>query len=158
DVLLPFGFRIGVSPTIHEAISFAPCGYLVLDANLNLTNTSYVVPGPLFGIEETLPYLFGAPNLIWQISSGQLVLNLNGTSVFVRQQEDFVLQSQTNLVDSTLTNRVSNDGYFRNAAPAGGAMIVTADSNGVAQVNVQLALNPPELRPHFPYSGRTNGM
>ncbi len=157
NVLMPLGFSLGVSPTNHETISFAPLGYVVLDANLNPANTAFVVNGPLFGVEETLPYWFGAPDLTWQVGSGQIILNPNGTSGFVRQPEDDLLQSQTNLVDATFTNRVSNDGYFRNASPAGGQLIVTADSNGVAQVNVQLALNPPELRPHYPYAGRANG-
>ncbi len=157
-VNMPLGFSIGISPTNHETISFAPCGTLSLDSNLNPTNTSLVTPGPLFGVEETLPYWFGAPNLTWLVNSGQIVLNPNGTSVFVRQQEDSILQNQTNLVDPSTTNRVSNDGYFRGAAPGGGPLIVTADTNGVALVSVQLALNPPELRPHFPYAGRSNGM
>jgi hypothetical protein len=157
NVLMPLGFSLGVSPTSHTTISYAPLGYVTLDANLNPTNTALVVNGPLFGVEETLPYWFGAPNLTWQVNSGQLVLNPNGTSVFVRQPEDDLLQSQTGLMDATLTNRVSNDGYFRNALPSG-PLIVTADSNGVAQVNAQLALKPPELRPHFPYSGHTNGV
>ena len=68
-----------------------------------------------------------------------------------------MLQGQTDLVDPTTTNRVSNDGYFRTRRLAGSQLIVTADTNGVAQINVQLALNPPELRPHFPYSGRNAG-
>jgi hypothetical protein len=157
DVLMPLGFSIGISPTNHETIGFAPLGYVLLDANLNPVNSAFVVNGPLFGIEETLPYLFGAPNLTWQVNSGQVILNLNATSVFVRQEEDNLLQGATGLADPTTTNRVSNDGYFRNAAPAGSQMIVTADSNGVAWVSVQLALQPPELRPHFPYSGRAPG-
>jgi hypothetical protein len=157
DVLMPLGFSIGVSPNDHETINFAPLGYVSLNANLNPTPASFVVAGPLFGVEETFPYWFGAPNLTWQVSSGQIILNPNSTSAFVRQDEDDILQSQTNLVDTTSTNRVSNDGYFRNAAPAGGPLIVTADSNGVAQVSVGLALQPPELRPHCPYAGRAVG-
>lgn len=157
DVLMPLGFSIGISPTNHESIGFAPLGYVVLDGNLNPVKPAFVVPGPLFGIEETIPYLFGAPNLTWQVGNGQLVLNPNGTSLFVRQDEDNLLQGFPGLADPTTTNRVSNDSYFRNATPAGGPLIVTADSNGVAQVSVQLALQPPGLRPHFPYAGRTNG-
>ena len=132
---------------------------MVLDANLNPTNTAFVfnLHGTLFGIEETLPYWFATSNFSWQVTSGQIILKLNASSVFVRQQEDDVLQSQTGLVDPTTTNRVSNDGYFRGAAPAESQLIVMADTNGVAQINVQLALNPPELRPHFPYAGRNAG-
>ena len=158
SVLMPLGFSIGISPTNHESISFAPLGYILLDANLNPVNSSFVMPGPLFGIEETLPYLFGAANLTWQVNNGQIILNPDATSVFVRQDEDDLLQNATDLADPTGTNRVSNDGYFRNATPAGGPLIVTADGNGVAQVSVQLTLQPPELRPHFPYASRTPGL
>jgi hypothetical protein len=159
DVLMPLGFSFSFSPTNHETFNFIPLGRIVLDANLNPTNTAFVLNlrGSIFGVEETLPYWFASSNLSWQVTSGQIILNLNAGSAFVRQQEDDILQSQTNLVDATTTNRVSNDGYFRNASPGGSQLIVTADTNGVAQVNVQLALNPPELRPHFPYSGRTAG-
>lgn len=157
DVQMPLGFSIGISPTNHESIAFAPLGFILLDGNLNPVNSSFVVPGPLFGIEETLPYLFGSPSLTWQVNSGQIILHPDATSVFVRQEEDDLLQNATDLTDPTTTNRVSNDGYFRDAAPAGGPMIVTADTNGVAQVSVQLALQPPELRPHFPYAGRVPG-
>ena len=159
DVLMPLGFSFGISPTNHETFNLIPLGRIVLDANLNPTNSAFVfnLHASLFSVEETLPYWFASSNLSWQVTSGQIILNLNASSAFVRQQEDDLLQSQTNLVDVTTTNRVSNDGYFRGAAPAGSQLIVTADTNGVAQVNVQLALNPPELRPHFPYSGRNGG-
>lgn len=159
SLLMPLGFSIGITPTNHETLGSLPLGHVVLDANLNPTNTAFVfnLHGTLFGIEETLPYWFATSNFSWQVTSGQIILKLNASSVFVRQQEDDVLQSQTGLVDPTTTNRVSNDGYFRGAAPAGGQLIVMADTNGVAQINVQLALNPPELRPHFPYAGRNAG-
>lgn len=159
DVLMPLGFSFGISQGNHETINFLPLGYVVLDANLNPTNTAFVfnLHSSLLGVAETLPYWFASSNLSWQVSSGQIILNLNASCAFVRQYEDDMLQSQTNLVDATTTNRVSNDGYFRNASPSGSQLIVTADTNGIAQVNVQLALNPPELRPHFPYSGRDAG-
>jgi Concanavalin A-like lectin/glucanases superfamily len=159
DVLMPLGFSIGIGQGNHETINFLPLGYVVLDANLNPTNTAFVfkLNNSLLGVEETLPYWFASSNISWQVTSGQIILNLNASGAFVRQNEDEILQGQTNLVDATTTNRVSNDGYFRNASPGGSQLIVTADTNGVAQINVQLALNPPELRPHFPYSGRNAG-
>jgi len=158
-VLMPLGFSLAISPTNHESISLLPLGSILLDGNLNPTNTVFVfnLRRPVFGIEETLPYWFGSTNLSWQVESGQIVLSPNSTSFFARQEEDDLLQNQTNLVDPTTTNRVSNDGYFRNASPHGNPLIVMADSNGVALLNVQLALAPPELRPHFPYSGRNAG-
>ncbi len=157
DVLMPLGFSIGLSPANHETINYLPLGRIVLDGNLNPTNVSFAANISLFGVEETLPYWFGATNFTWQIGSGRIIFSLGNGSVFVRQEEDDLLQSQNNLVDPSTTNRVSNDGYFRNATPAGSQLIVTADTNGIAQVNVQLALNPPELRPHFPYAGRAPG-
>ncbi len=156
-MILPAGFSIGVSPTNHLTSGTLQYANTFLDQNLHPTNSTLVTPGPFYGVEETLPYCFGAASLTWQIYSGQIVLNPDVTSVFVRQQEDDVLQSQANLADPTTANRVSNDGYFRNATPAGGPLLVTADTNGAARIAVQLALNPPELRPHFPYSGRSAG-
>ena len=154
---LPLGFSIGSSHANHITTNTVPFANVPLDGSLLPTTSSLSLSAPLYAIEETLPYWFAAPGLTWQISAGQIQLSPDANSVFVRQQEDDVLQSQTNLVDTTGTNRVSNDGYFRRALPAGGSLIVSADSNGVARVATQLTLNPPELRPHFPYAGRAPG-
>ncbi len=155
---LPVGFSIGSNPTNHLTQGSGTFHSVLLNGSLEPASSSLSHTGQIYAVAETLPYWFGASAATWQVSSGQLIFALNSaTSVFVRQDEDDLLQSATGLADPTTTNRVSNDGYFRNAAPSGGPLIVTADANGVAQVSVQLALNPPELRPHFPYSGRTPG-
>ena len=154
---LPLGFSIGSSPANHITTNTVPFANVPLDGSLLPTTSSLALSAPLYAIEETLPYWFGASGLAWQISAGQIQLSPNASSIFVRQQEDDVLQSQTNLVDTTGTNRVSNDGYFRRAAPAGGSLVISADSNGIARVATQLTLNPPELRPHFPYAGGAAG-
>jgi len=74
---------------------------------------------------------------------------------FARQFEDDVLTAnQSTLADTNSAKRISNDAYFRNAQtnqPSPG-FVVTADTNGFAQVNGSIALSPPELRPHFPYA------
>ncbi|HXR07552.1 MAG TPA: hypothetical protein VN765_09495, partial [Candidatus Acidoferrum sp.] len=156
-VNLPLGFSVGSDPTNHLTSGSAPCGTLNLDANLQPTNTSVVVAGPLYAVEETLPYCFVAPSLTWMITSGQIVLSPS-SGVFARQDADDKLTAAApGLTEPNTANRISNDGYFRNATPAGSSLIVTADANGVAHVATQLSLNPPELRPHFPYTSSAPG-
>ena len=156
-VNLPLGFSVGSDPTNHLTSGSAPCGTLNLDANLQPTNTSVVMAGPLYAVEETLPYCFVAPSLTWMITSGQIVLSPS-SGVFARQDADDKLTAAApGLTEPNTANRISNDGYFRNATPAGSSLIVTADANGVAHVATQLSLNPPELRPHFPYTSSAPG-
>ncbi len=153
---LPTGFSVGVSETNHLTINLLEFGTIPLDGNLHPVGTSLLVPGPLFGVEETLPYWFSAANLTWQVAAGQIILNPT-SGAFVRQSEDDYLTSvQPTLIETNVANRISNDGYFRNAQPAG-PLTITADSNGVALVSAQLSLNPPELRPHFPYTTNAPG-
>src|ERR1035441_8328126 len=137
-------------------------GWVVASYTLNSQTVQAIIPitvstGPLYGVDEQLPFWIAAPSLKWVVSSGQIVLNPTG-GAFVRQVEDDLLTSfQALLVNTNDANRISNDSYFRNASPGANPVIVTADSNGVAQITAQLALNPPELRPHFPYSGSAPG-
>jgi hypothetical protein len=127
-----------------------------LDASLRPTSGALVTAGPLYGVEETLPYWFAAPSATWLVNSGEILLNVTG-GVFVRQEEDDLLTSlQATLVEPNAANRISNDGYFRNAS-AGATLTVFADANGAARVTTSLTLNPPELRPHFPYAGSAAG-
>ena len=150
-VMMPLGFSLGTSPSNRFTTNFVACGTLNLDANLEPTNNALTLNGPFYAIQETLPYWFGAPSFTWQIQSGQLVFN-PASGVFVRQHEDDNLSAVGPLIaEPNDANRISNDGYFRNATPAG-LLVVTADSNGVANVTTALTLNPPELRPHFPFT------
>ena len=153
---LPAGFSIGISPTNHLTLGVLTYANTPLDANLHPVSSSLVTPGPLFGVEETLPYWFAAPSATWLVNSGEILLNVTG-GVFVRQEEDDLLTSlQATLVEPSAANRISNDGYFRNAS-AGATLAVFADANGTARVTTSLTLNPPELRPHFPYAGSAVG-
>jgi hypothetical protein len=154
---LPVGFSVGISPTNRITIPALEYPNTPLDGNLNPLSNTFVTPGTLYGVDEQLPFWIAAPSLKWVVSSGQIVLNPTG-GAFVRQVEDDLLtSSQALLVNTNDANRISNDGYFRNASPGANPVIVTADSNGVAQITAQLALYPPELRPHFPYSGSAPG-
>jgi hypothetical protein len=153
---LPTGFSIGISPTNHLTLGALEYANTALDTSLHPVNSSLVTAGPLYGVEETLPYWFAAPSATWLVNSGEILLNVTG-GVFMRQQEDDLLTSlKATLVEPNAANRISNDGYFRNAS-AGSTLVVFADANGVARVTTSLTLNPPELRPHFPYVGSAAG-
>lgn len=128
-------------------------------ASLNPLPGSLVQPGPLYVVEETKPFWIKAPSLNWQVTAGQILI-ANPTGVlFVRQEEDDALAASAGLVtDANTTKRVSNDGYYRNASTVlSGQVTFVADANGVSRMTTQIALNPPELRPHFPYAGNRPG-
>ncbi len=151
-LVTPLGFSLGTSSTNHLTTNEVACGSVTLDANLDPINSAFTLPGPWLAIAETLPYWFASPSLTWNVAAGNLTLQPSDGS-FVRQQADDVLTAQQpNLVDPNVANRISNDGYFRNALPNGAALVVTADAQGAALVTTQLGLNPPELRPHFPFT------
>jgi hypothetical protein len=153
---LPAGFSIGISPANHLTLGGLEYANTPLDASLRPVSGALVTAGPLYGVEETLPYWFAAPSATWLVNSGEISLNVTG-GVFVRQEEDDLLTSlQATLVEPNAANRISNDGYFRNAS-AGATLAVFADANGAARVTTSLTLNPPELRPHFPYAGSVAG-
>jgi len=153
---LPLGLSIGSGTNNRLTTNQVPFANIALDANLIPQSSQLVLGGPLFAVEETKPFWIEAPSLTWSVSAGQILIP-NPTAIhFVRQHEDDALSSQTGLIEPDATNRVSNDGYYRNAGSPG-PVTFNADSNGVAQMSMQLALNPPELRPHFPYAGRAAG-
>ncbi len=113
----------------------------------SLTSTS-----TLWAVEETKPFRMRADNFTWNVSAGQITYNV-GALQFIRQfEEDALTANQSQLTDPNAFNRISNDGYFRNASPGASSAVVTAEANGVAQLTVAVTLNPPELRPHFPYA------
>ncbi len=156
---LPLGVSVGAwnsnSRLTSNTLSIAG---LVLNSNLTLPTLT--IPGPLKVVCENLPYAFGASSLQWNVSAGTITAANFGGS-FARQYEDDQLTNaaaNSELAQPNYANRVSNDGYFRNASPAGGVpLVIAADGNGFALVTCQLSLNPPELRPHFPYTSNAPG-
>jgi hypothetical protein len=156
----PIGFSLGpASQSYRWTVSSLPVGDIPLNQSLDPSSNSItVIAGTVYAIAENLPIWFVVPAVQWQVNSGQFVMNPTG-SLFVRQLEDDLLTAnQAALVDPNTANRVSNDAYYRNSTvQLGSSLIITADANGVAQVTAQLELNPPELRPHFPYSGNQPG-
>jgi len=158
---LPQGFSICTNFSNSSRITVAQVAYgtTLLDANMVPQTNSLVRSGSIAAVEETWPFWIQASSLNWQVQAGQILLQSPTGIVFVRQDEDDTLTAQqSSLIDPTTANRVSNDGYYRNAGLGSNLVTIIADSNGVAQVSTMIALNPPELRPHFPYSGRTNSM
>lgn len=157
SVNLPLGFSLGVSLTNRLTIPFAPCGTFHLDGNLAPTNATIAIAGPIYGVEETLPYWFVASGMTWQVAAGQLVCAPTSGQFARQAEDDALLGQQSKLTLPNLANRISNDGYLRNAVPLGSSLVITADANGAAQITTQLALNPPDFRPHFPYTTNTPG-
>lgn len=130
-----------------------------LDASLRpATNVLSAPFAQLAFSAETLPCWIKTTQFSWRVYDGQLVIPANSVE-FARQFEDDVLTAnRSSLVDTNLANRISNDAYFRNAQPAPSpGFVITADTNGFAQVNGSIALSPPELRPHFPYTDTQPG-
>jgi len=130
-----------------------------LDASLRPATNVLAAPfAQLAFLAETLPCWIKTTQFSWRVYDGQLVIPA-GSIEFARQFEDDVLTAnRLSLVDTNLANRISNDAYFRNAQPASSpSFIITADANGFAQVNGSIALSPPELRPHFPYTDTQPG-
>jgi hypothetical protein len=157
-LLLPTGFSVALPGMTNRLTTGSiPLGTVPLDNTLNPQDVT--IPGPIQAVAENVPFWFCGTSLAWAVDRGRLSLTLTN-GVFVRQTEDDLLTSvQGTLADPTMANRVSNDGYFRNASIVKGQFLaVTADANGLAQLSGYMALNPPELRPHFPYSGSQNGV
>ena len=158
---LPIGFSVGMTDAANRLTTNTLPFFALLDGALRPQTNVLSLPSGAFTLyfsAETLPCWIVTSQFAWRVYDGQLVIPANGVR-FVRQFEDDVLTaSQAALVDTNAANRVSNDGYFRNAqtAPLPG-FLVTADANGFAQVNGSIALQPPELRPHFPYADTRPG-
>ncbi|HEX3716584.1 MAG TPA: hypothetical protein VH595_01340 [Verrucomicrobiae bacterium] len=155
----PVGFTTSF-PTNSYRWSVSAFVVANLPLNQNLTPASNVITYPfaVYGIQENLPIWFAVPAVQWVVNSGEFVMNPT-SALFVRELEDNLLTANTSLLANTnAARRVSNDAFYRNVTvEPGSQLIVAADSNGIARVTCQLALNPPELRPHFPYSGDANG-
>jgi hypothetical protein len=155
---LPSGLSVSTNPNSRLTVATVSYASAPLDEQL-VPAGALTVPGPFRVVAETLPFWFNAPNLTWQAASGEIAIDPTG-GVFARQEEDDILtnaQARSLLANPNAANRISNDGYLRNAIFAGGQLLVTAGPNGDARISTSLGLNPIELRPHFPYSGGAPG-
>ena len=137
----------------HQFSRLLPIGRF-LDPVSNIVVYAQDIDAPyLWAVEETKPFWMKIPSFTWDLNAGQLSFQPLAIQ-FVRQLEDDTLSTnQTSLDDPNTANRVSNDAYYRNADIGSPQAFVTADANGIAQLTTTIALNPPELRPHFPYAG-----
>jgi hypothetical protein len=155
----PAGFSTGF-PTngLRWTVGGFTLANVALDQSLNPENGTLTYPFAVYGVQENLPVWFSVPAIQWVVNSGQLLMSPTA-AIFARQLEDDLLTANEALLANTnFARRVSNDAYFRNVnVSAGSMLVVTADANGVAQLSAQLSLDPPELRPHFPYSGNADG-
>jgi hypothetical protein len=158
-VNLPVGFSAGLgNATSRLTTNVIPFSYYV-NAALQPATNSLTDAGAFYFSAETLPCWLVGSALTWNVYAGQLVVATTNV-LFARQWEDDVLTANAAyLFDTNSAKRISNDTYFRNAQTDGASpsFIVTADANGVAQITGGVTLQPPELRPHFPYADEQPG-
>ena len=155
----PIGFTTAFPAVSYRwSVAAFPLSNVLLNPSLEPSQSTLTFPLEVYAVQETLPVWFDVPAIQWDVNAGQLVMNPT-RAIFVRQLEDNLLTANQNLlVQPNSARRVSNDAYYRNVTvQPGSSLIVRADANGLAQVSAQLALAPPELRPHFPYSGNADG-
>ena len=159
NLLLPTGFSVSSSPTKHLTSPVLTFTNLSLDTSLHPQTTELVALGQFYAVDDSKPFWIATPTIKWEIPASEILIDNPSGVLFVRQQEDDILTSlQAQLSDPTQADRVSNDAYYRNAGIAGGTqVIVLTDTNGIAHLTTQITLNPPELRPHFPYGGGSPG-
>jgi len=128
-LLLPSGFSVCTNFNETNRLTVASLNFpnTALDQNLDPQGGALVTPGPLYAIHEMLPYWLVASSLSWQAGAGSIALSPIG-GAFVRQEEDDILTSlQPTLVEPSAANRISNDGYLRDAMlQTGSAVTVTA--------------------------------
>ena len=159
SLILPTGLGVSLSGTAVRVMTNQLLFTTYLDASLHPATNVLTYPGLLYLSAETLPCWIAASALNWNVNAGQIALPTSYVS-FVRQNEDDQLLSlQSFLSDPNAARRISNDAYFRNAGKGGPTpdFVVTADSNGVAQLTGSMVLQPPDFRPHFPYTDAQPG-
>lgn len=155
---LPAGFSVSQSSAARITRGSLFIGSRALNSSLQPTGSilyyAQNLDAPyLWAVEETKPFWMRIPSFTWDTDSGQISFQINSVQ-FIRQLEDDTLTSlQSSLDDTNTANRVSNDGYYRGAQAGSPQAILMADANGIAQLTTSITLNPPELRPHFPYAG-----
>jgi hypothetical protein len=155
----PIGFTTAFpSQSFRWSVAALPLSNIPLNQNLTPLSNTVTYPFAVYGIQENLPVWFAVPAIQWVVNSGEFVMKPTA-AIFVRQLEDDLLTAnQSLLAHPNSSRRVSNDAYYRNVTvQAGSSLVVSADASGIARVSAELALGPPELRPHFPYSGNANG-
>jgi len=161
---LPPGLGLQTDPEIRAHYPYVVAANIPLNAALEPATDPVVFDPTVFDAaatqfyfaEETKPVLFSSPTIQWNITGGEFYIPEATTLQFVRQSEDDALSAVRPLLQNPpAADRISNDGYYRNAAAIPGVPIYIRPDpvNGSALVQMQLELNPSELRPHFPYSG-----
>ncbi len=151
----PTGFSLGTATTDRITTATRAFANTALDDLLIPQSPMLVVPGPIFGVEETKPFWMQTTSLEWNLGTGLITLDAP-TLYFVRQEEDDLLTANgATLAVASDANRVSNDGYFRDVVTANGPAVLRADANGAALLSLDLNLGAGELRPHFPYTTRS---
>ena len=162
EAWFPTGFGMQTTTNSRVHFPFATRTNIVLTGSLVPTVASIFFTAASYNTdllwfsEETKPLLFGATQVEWRIPQGEFHVAQAESVQFVRQQEDRQLSDLRGvLVEPLAGDRVSNDGYYRNAVAVPGApLLVRPGPHGAALVTLQVDLQENEYRPHFPYLNR----
>ncbi|HHY84463.1 MAG TPA: hypothetical protein GYA07_02840 [Verrucomicrobia bacterium] len=159
EAWFPVGFGVSTSTNTRILKPFVTKTNVTLGPDLLPTTNNVVFTAASYGTsrlyfaDETKPVLIGADRVEWHIPEGEFFIPPPDWLHFVRQAEDDYLESQRGLLANPVAaDRISNDGYYRNAsAQAGAPVYVRPDTNGVALVDMSVALATSVYRPHHPY-------
>ncbi len=155
-VNLPTGFSVGTNTETRITAAQLAFPNLPLDpASLvptGVPTVSVSLYNALYGVEETKPFWIRGNSIEWHTGEGTIVMPNPSRLVYVHRDEDALLAAnQAGLADTNAAYRISNDGYYANAAPGPGPVVVRADTNGMALLSMSVVLPAADLHPHFPY-------
>ncbi len=165
EAWFPAGFGLAASTNVRAMSPFAMKTNIVLGPDLLPTTPTVTFTAASYGTnrlyfaEDTKPLFIGASQIEWHIAQGEFYLAQADTLRFVRQQEDDDLTAQqASLIVPLAAERISNDGYYHNVAPAAGVPVyIRPDANGAALLTMQATLQATDFRPHFPYLSTPTG-
>ena len=165
EAWFPTGFGMATSTNVRAMTPFASKTNIVLGSDLLPTTPTVTFTAASFGTpwlyfaDDTKPLFIGASQIEWRIQQGEFYIAQADALKFVRQEEDDDLTAQqATLVVPLAADRISNDGYYRNAAAVAGVPVyIRPDTNGASLLTMQAALGASEYRPHFPYMNRNLG-
>jgi hypothetical protein len=152
-VTLPtgFGYRANVdSRILRSKISFAN-----VPLNQALAPISdQVLNATLFVVEDTKPLWLEVSRILWKVNSGEFVMDSTSRVGYVRSAEMDALEAAP-VVTASMRIKRSNELYFRSVDKVlSPQILVRADSNGHAQMSLDLAFAGGGQRAHFPYDAR----
>ena len=149
-VILPAGFGYRGNTAGRKLNSRVTWNGVALNGSLAPANDlSYNTP--FFAAEETKPFWVGASSLRWQIVPGRFIL-LPTSIQYVRSDELNALESAPGLFEPNMYFKRSNEQYHRwLQSISSSQVIVSAAANGVAEMTLNVTMQPGSFKTHFPY-------